>query len=625
MNLGLVLTIISLIYIVLIAIVYFSKQRITLLENKIYELIIIVSLVGFVLNIASFMVDSLFIDMMAIRIILIKIYYSYVLTFAFLITLYMLSASLDKQKSNFILKEKPKKIVFPVIIFYCVLILVNFILPLNHYEINQEMFWSGPNLIFLYSAILVMIIFWTIFIIKNYKRIDKRKYIPIIVFMLISIPVVYIQYILPELLLEPALITFVIIFMYFTIENPDLKMLNEMELAKNEAEKANKHKSDFLSSMSHEIRTPLNAIVGLSEINAQSTDLSEIRENSNDILNASNILLEIVGNVLDMSRIESGNVKIFNTDYNPYQVFNSVIKVVEYRYEEKKIKLNLNIAPDIPKTLYGDHANIKKILLNLLTNAVKYTNEGHVDLVINCVNKEDICRLFISVEDTGKGIKAEMIDQLFTKFNRLEEERNTTNEGTGLGLAITKHVINLMGGNIVVQSVYGKGSKFTVTLDQRIQMAVLSEKPNENLEAKDDKILTPTENQNTTNNFSNMINKRVLIIDDNKLNLKVAFRLLSKYGIKVIESDSGQNTLDRINNGEDFDLLLADEMMPYMSGTEMMKTLKEKGYKVPIIVLTADVENNAKEQYLASGFDDYLKKPIEKSELERVLKKYLTN
>lgn len=326
-------------------------------------------------------------------------------------------------------------------------------------------------------------------------------------------------------------------------------------------------------------------------------------------------MLEIINGVLDISKIESGKIEITNETYKPYEMLNDVIKMLNYRFEEKKLVFNVNIAPDIPTTLYGDRSNIQKVITNLLTNAAKYTSCGHVDFTINCINKSNVCRLFISVEDTGRGIKPENIDKLFTKFNRLDEDKNTTNEGTGLGLAITKHLVELMGGEITVQSKYGSGTKFTVTLNQSIQAP-------ENEEVADVTALTNCAADN--NNQSSLTDKRVLLIDDNKLNIKIAAKYLSTYQCQIIEAISAQECLNMIDKGEKFDLLLADDMMPEMTGTEMMKKLKSSGYSTPIVVLTANVMDGQKEQYLKNGFDDYLGKPIDKKELNRVLKKYLT-
>jgi signal transduction histidine kinase/CheY-like chemotaxis protein len=422
------------------------------------------------------------------------------------------------------------------------------------------------------------------------------------------------RFIYPELDLASSVIVYVNLIMLHTIENPDVKLLKRAELAKTEAEKANKHKTDFLSSMSHEIRTPLNAVIGLSEINMiESTPIEEIKSNNQDILNASHILLEIVGNVLDMSRIEAGNVEVITTEYKPYDIFDNVTKLIRHRFVDKGLDFRVNISPDIPKVLYGDHANLKKVLLNLLSNASKYTKKGYVDLTINSVSKNGVCRLIISVEYTGRGIEQKNIDKLFARFNRLDEDKNTTTEGTGLGLAITKHILELMGGTITAQSVYGKGSKFTVVLDQKIKSTFDLE------DSKDD-----DEKVYTTQSLNLIANKKVLIVDDNSLNLKVAAKMLATYELITDLAESGKECLDKINNNNQYDLLLIDEMMPGMSGTEVMKELRKINYSVPMVVLTADVAEGSREKYINAGFDDYLKKPIEKNELKRVLYEYLS-
>ena len=307
---------------------------------------------------------------------------------------------------------------------------------------------------------------------------------------------------------------------------------------------------------------------------------------------------------MDISKIEAGKLEITNSSYNAKNVLEEVAKLITPKMKEKGLDFSYSIADDLPSTLYGDHANLRKIITNLLSNACKYTDSGFVRYTVNCVNNDNVCKLIISVEDSGRGIKKENVDKLFTKFQRLEEDKNTTIEGTGLGLAITKQLVELMGGKIVVHTVYGEGSKFTVVLNQRI----------EKCEIKEEQVIASS--------ALNLKNIKILIVDDNALNLKVASKLLARFGALNIECvDSGFNCLDKINNGEKYDVILMDDMMPKMSGIETLHKLKKNSnFDIPVIALTANAISGMREKYLSEGFDDYLAKPIEKEELIKVMK-----
>ncbi len=599
----------SLFYVSLIALLYFQKKRIDTIENKIYQAMLIIVIFGIILDFIGIYISFSIPDTNIIRLVVARLYHSFLITIIFLITAYLFLPIRDSAITHF------KKKFYVILFFYIFCLIGNFILPLNFYRSENIIYAYGLNISFLYLITGVSILLWIIYIAINFKKNKTKKHHPIISFILLGIPILFLQMIRPDLLLVTGLISFIVVFMYHTIENPDLKMLHEMEIAKYDAEKANNAKSDFLSSMSHEIRTPLNAIVGFSEINLEAKSLDEARENSEDIVKASRTLLDIVNDILDISKIESGNINIVNTKYNPIELFEEAKSLIKNKIDPDKINFTLTISPDIPRYLYGDVFNIKKIILNLLTNAAKYTTEGKIDFNVNCIKKNNICRLIISVEDTGRGIKTENIDKLFTKFYRLDEDKNTTTEGTGLGLAITKHLVELMGGNIVLQSVYGSGSKFTVALNQKIYHPT-----------EDDSNTAPIDDNEPLQNDTELDfkGKKILLIDDNKINLKVAAKILSNYNLQVTEVPNGQEALDKVNSGEKYDLLFIDDMMPNMSGTQVLQKLKERGYPKPMIVLTANVINSAKEKYLAAGFDDYLGKPIDKKELKRILNKFLS-
>jgi CheY-like chemotaxis protein len=360
--------------------------------------------------------------------------------------------------------------------------------------------------------------------------------------------------------------------------------------------------------MSHEIRTPLNAIVGFSESLKDDELNQDQQEKVDDIIMASNNLLDIVNGILDISKIEANKLEIIDKEYDIKSVLDELVALTKARIGDKGLDFKVNIDPTLPRVLYGDNVRLKQIVLNLLTNAVKYTKEGYVDFKVNSVIKNDVCRLIFTVEDSGIGIKEESIPRLFSKFDRLNVEKSLTIEGTGLGLAITKKLIELMNGTIVVQSVYGQGSKFIVSIDQRIISVAPKEEPKPVAESK------------TINAYG----AKILLVDDNELNIKVATTLLKKYNFNIDSCTSGKACLDKIKIGTKYDIIFLDDMMPRMSGKETLQALKKlDGFNIPVIALTANAISGMREEYLSSGFDDYLSKPIEKPELERVIKTFI--
>ena len=600
---GILLPICSCVFSTLLVIIYFSKERVNLLENKIYSRMLLLSLIDGILVtiVQGIALDGVSDSELLIISIINKLDFVALMYYTGCMFYYTLLVTIPENKSN-------KKIAYYVMnaINLIAIILIVFsdvqVIQNGH---NYSITGSASIITYLVCGIHLLCSIVTVFIF--HKKRDIR-HIPIYAIIII-IGILFILFRLnPYLIVISITLTFINYLMYHTIENPDVKMIEELEIAKNQAEKANHAKTDFLSSMSHEIRTPLNAIVGFSECVLSSNTLEEAKENSADIINASKTLLEIVNGILDISKIESGKLEIINSSYKAKELLESVATLVRPRMEEKGLDFQISISDDIPEILYGDHSNLKKIVTNLLSNASKYTEHGFVKYSVSCINNNNICRLIITVEDSGRGIKEENISKLFTKFQRLDEDRNTTIEGTGLGLAITKKLLELMGGKIVVQSRYGEGSKFTAIVDQKIEVI-------KNLNAAPVEVITKSKD---------VSGKKVLIVDDNTLNLKVASKLLEKYKLNIETVDSGLACIEKINSGSIYDMILMDDMMPKMSGVETLNELKKQSdFTTPVIALTANAISGMKEKYISCGFNDYLAKPINKTELETIVYKYL--
>ena len=602
----LLINIYALIIILSVSIIFFSKNRAHKMEDELYKKFLIVnifvSISGLLLGMAvdpQKGINYIYLTFLN------RVYLIALFLWISVMTFYTIYISINNKKK---IKKIIKKFCYGILIS----ILLITLLPLNVEISSEGAIAVGLAVIYTYLAFAVGFLIQIACLIKNPKKAKNKKYIPLYLLIVGGILELIIQVTNPSMnyIVNPVLI-FIAFVMYHTIENPDVKMIKQLEVAKEQADKANHAKSEFLSSMSHEIRTPLNAIMGFSNGLLEEEINDTAKSDVKNIVMASENLLELVNGILDISKIEANKLEIIETPYNFKDMFDELVLLTKARLGDKPLDFKYSYDKNIPEYLYGDAIRLKQVIINLLTNAVKYTNTGYMMLNISGKIKEDKVKLVITVQDSGIGIKKENIDKLFSKFDRLGVEKETSVEGTGLGLAITKKLVELMHGNINVQSEYGSGSKFIIRVDQKILEG-------EELEKAKNKKPVQTEQ------IIDAHGKKVLVVDDNLLNIKVAERLLAKYNVTIESVMSGQECLDKVKLDK-YDLILLDDMMPKMTGGETFVKLKEiEGFNTPVVILTANAITGMREQYLSEGFDDYLAKPIEKLELNRVMKKYLS-
>lgn len=596
----------SFIFVLMFIIFYFSKERLNTLDTKMYSYILVTNIIGIMIDVFGYFIFKIYGSESFISIMVSKFYLAYYFLWAYFFLLYIFVISF-RDKSEYLLQKKfTKTTIILTSLFICLIILI---MPIQITYEDNVAYSSGLSVNMVYGLCFIMVGIMLYCLLRNFKKISTKEYIPLLTFMVLSTFCMIIQKTYPEITLMLMCHSIVTSLMYFTIENPDVKMVKELEVAKNEAEKANHAKSEFLSSMSHELRTPLNAIVCFSELLESKESLdSESKDFAKDIVSASHNLLDLVNGVLDISKIEAGKMELINKEYNSFELFNSLSTMVIPRIGDKPIDFKTVIASDIPPVLKGDTGKLKQIILNLLTNAIKYTDKGFIKYRVECINdyKNNQTKLIITVTDTGRGIKKEDIDRLFKKFERLEEDRNTSIEGTGLGLAITESLAELMGGKVTVISDYGKGSTF--------KFVVVEEIVN-----KESNLIV---NEQTTLNYETFEGKKVLVVDDSKLNLKVAENVLKNFKVSTETVTSGLECLSCVKSKK-YDIIFMDIMMPNMSGVEVLKKLREEKVNIPVIALTADAIEGQEEKYISEGFDGYLSKPIDKTKLKVILNKYL--
>ena len=605
----------ALVHIFMVIWLYFTKKKVKTVENYAFGIIIFSMAFAIILDICSILLTNV-IKSDIFGIVINKLFLVTLFTWMTSYTFYVFSMTSKRNQGFVSIKENKeikffKKAAMVYVSIYFVVSMLMIFLPLSPIKDNNYMLVEGPAVWTMYLMFLLYGISWIVIIIVNFDKNNIKKYNAVWLLLVVMIFSVVMQILNDNLLFTTAAAAFATVYMYFTIENPDIWLIGELKKTRDIANAANAAKTDFLSNMSHEIRTPLNAIVGFGQALAEE-DISETaKEAVNDIIMSSSNLLEIVNGILDISKVESNKIEIVDSEYSFPKLVKDVSSLARIRLQTtgKPIELQVKIDPNIPPVLFGDPLRVREIMINFLTNAVKYTNEGYIIFSVDGLTKGGICRLIISVEDTGIGIKQENIDKLFNKFQRLDLEQNQAVEGTGLGLAITKRVIETMGGKIVVRSEYGKGSKFIVSLNQKVVDKTLDE-----IEIEDEEDGTPFDASG----------QKVLVVDEDKVSLRVAKRLLRDYKVSIDTLEDGYTCIENIKKGKKYDLILMDDILPQIKGVDVLNELKKiEGFNTPVVVFTANAITGIKEKYLSEGFTDYLAKPIIKSELRSLLSRYL--
>ena len=579
----------------LVVITYFGTKRMNSEETKIYGKLIIVNVLESFIA-CTIVIIALTINSYYLLEILDKIDYLLILMWIWLLFSY--SFSLISRKNKII------NISFLINIFICILILVTKIEIINENGIMDSTGLSNYILtISVAFYIILLIICVSIGIIKNKN--NWKKYVPMVILVILIIGMFIIRMIRPEIVLLSLIISFVDLIMYHTIENPDLKMLEEFHKQREIAEESNNEKISFLFNLSNDIKEPIMNIGTLcsAALNEENSEL--IKEDLKQIKSSSNELLSLVDNVLDVSELEKRKIGIRGRKYNVYNLFSTINKSFINELD-KNIEYRFNYDNSIPEYLYGDSLRLKQIMNILLDNARDYTKEGFIELNVNHIIKYDVCRLIITVEDSGMGIESEELKHLFDKEKIYSDESLKTIDDAKENLGVLKSLVNLMNGTVMVNSEYGKGSRFTITIDQKIK-----EEKTKVIEAVE-KYEELYENK-----------ERVLLVTDEEDIQKEMKKLLKKYDIKLEIVKGGQDCLEKIRNKEKYDMILMEEELPKLSSEDTLIKLNELGiYKTPIIVLTARKEFGVEEELIKKGFSDVIKLPIKKEEIKKVMNKY---
>ena len=601
MSLEFEIPLVSLIFILILNIVYFSKKRADLEENKPYKVILISSLIVAAIDTVIHIIcsantfESIVNNYYTLLNYLNKILSSLFSVIFSNLFFYTLLITYDKVRKN------PKKISTILIIANIVFSVIMLFTNIKLVDAKVATNVTGATTMLGYAMVAIMLTGSLLVALTNIKKLDKR-YLPIFIVFLLLVILYFFSLLIPGMIIYDLILALMCYIMYFTIENPDMKMLDEVHKAKVISDNANEEKTLFLYNMTNEIRGITKDIDKetdniLDETDNKKIDVEEINNSARNIKGSTAKFTTMTNEILDISSIDSASVKIYNEKYNIKRLLKELVGIYKSKAQNKNLDFRVSIASDIPEYLYGDGINLKKVLTIILDNSIKYTNNGYIEFNVNTIIKGDIARLIISVEDSGIGMKAEDINKIFTKKQEREDNHNLNNN-----LYNAKRLITLMNGTIVPSSSYGSGTTMKIILDQKY-----------------DTIDTDI------NKYDNIYDKKkVLLIDDSPSSEKLFNKILSGTNIELTSVKLGKEGLERIRNKEKYDLILLDEELEPQNGHIIMRKLLEiRNFNTKVILLTKDNKYDYDDSYLQEGFTDYIIKSSDKEEILNKINKYL--
>ena len=602
MSLEFEIPLVSLIFILILNIVYFSKKRADLEENKPYKVILISSLIVATIDTVIHIIcsantfESIVNNYYTLLNYLNKILSALFSVIFSSLFFYTLLITYDKVRKN------PKKISTILIIANIVFSVIMLFTNIELVDAKVATNVTGATTMLGYAMVAIMLTGSLLVALTNIKKLDKR-YLPIFIVFLLLVILYFFSLLIPGMIIYDLILALMCYIMYFTIENPDMKMLDEVHKAKVISDNANEEKTLFLYNMTNEIRGITKDIDKetdniLDETDNKKIDVEEINNSARNIKGSTAKFTTMTNEILDISSIDSASVRIYNEKYNIKRLLKELVGIYKPKAQNKNLDFRVSIASDIPEYLYGDGINLKKVLTIILDNSIKYTNNGYIEFNINTIIKGDIVRLIISVEDSGIGMKAEDINKIFTKKQEREDNHNLNNN-----LYNAKRLITLMNGTIVPSSSYGSGTTMKIILDQKY-----------------DTIDTDI------NKYDNIYDKKkVLLIDDSPSSEKLFNKILSGTNIELTSVKLGKEGLEKIRNKEKYDLILLDEELEPQNGHIIMRKLLEiRNFNTKVILLTKDNKYDYDDSYLQEGFTDYIIKSSAKEEILNKMNKYLS-